>query len=479
MVPKINLILSLICRDYLADKSMEDPTFKFMPVIFGDKNPQCQIPEVSALTAKFQLYISLISGIFSALVSPHLGALSDRIGRKRVIAFCSMGSFILEIITIIVGNNPDNMSPYWILLGYVFDGLCGSFTTAMALTYSYASDCTAPARRNVAFGLFHGTLFTGMAVGPVLAAYIIKWAGNIMVIFYIALGCHVFFILFLLILIPESLQEAHQRTARAKYNDVMKSIRYSTLSSRIRNYNFFSPLSILWPTGPSSSFAVRKNLLLIAAIDTAMFGVAMGTMNVIIIYAEYMFDWYTLESSRYMSIVATSRVTTLLMILPLITRIVRGPPSAQSGRHHGADMLDIVLIRIAILFDLAGYIGYSVVRTGNLMILSGIIASVGGIGSPTLQSALTKHIPPDRTGQLLGATGLLHALARVIAPTIFNLIFSATVGKFSQAVFVCLASVFVVAELFSWFLKPGLYFDERVPLESNDDHEDTTDDVIS
>ncbi|KAK3044359.1 hypothetical protein LTS18_001484, partial [Coniosporium uncinatum] len=85
---------------------------------------------------------------------------------------------------------------------------------------------------------------------------------------------------------------------------------------------------------------------------------------------------------------------------------------------------------------------------------------IGGIGSPTLQSALTKHVPPDKTGQLLGASGLLHALARVVSPTIFNGIYSATVGKFTQTVFVCLTVTFGAAFVVSWMVKPHVYLDE-------------------
>lgn len=463
MVPKINLVLSLICRDYLADQAAQNPTFKFMPVIFGDTNPQCRVPEVQSLAAKFQLYASLISGIFSALVAPHLGAASDRYGRKKVIAFASLGAFALETITIIVGTNPDTISPYWILLGYFFDGLCGSFTSALALSYSYASDCTPPERRNVSFAYFHGTLFLGMAVGPVLAGYIIKWAGNIMVIFYVALGCHIFFVLFLILFIPESLSKERQHLAQARYNDKLKAADYSTWRAHFEYYNVFEHLSVLWPKEEGSSFALRKNLVLHAAIDTCMFGVAMGTMNVIVLYAEYMFDWDNLESSKFISIINSVRVCGLIIVLPAITRLVRGPVRGKSSKQRGADMLDITLIRLAILFDVSGYIGYSLAKTGTAMIVSGVVASLGGIGSPSLQSSLTKHIPPDRTGQLLGATGLLHALARIVAPTIFNSIYSATVGKFTQTVFVCLGSVFVLAEIFSWFLKPHGMFISALP----------------
>ena len=95
------------------------------------------------------------------------------------------------------------------------------------------------------------------------------------------------------------------------------------------------------------------------------------------------------------------------------------------------------------------------------MIASGMTAALGGIGPPTLQSSMTKHIPADRTGQILGAAGLLHALARVVAPIIFNLIYSRTVATYAGVVFICLASVFVIVFILSWFVKPGVYFDEK------------------
>ena len=455
IVPKTYLILELLCRDYLSDRAVKDPNFQFMPVIFGSENPQCRDPHVQSLAARFQLYQSLLSGVFSAIVSPYLGALSDRIGRKKVIAFATLGTFCAEVITVIVGTHPGEISVYWILVGYLLDGLCGSFTTSMALSFAYAADCTPPERRNVAFGYFHGTLFAGIALGPIMAGYLMKATGSIVIVFYVALGCHVFFILFLLLAIPESVSKERQLHAREKYRDKMLAPEYETWLRMLKNYNLFEPLSILWPKGEGSSPKLRKNLVLLAAIDTTMFGVAMGTLQIILIYAEFKFGWDAVRSSMFLSAVNLCRVTALVVGLPLLTRWVRGPMKKQSSGHRGADRLDINIVRCAILFDLLGYIGYATAQTGGLMILAGMIASLGGIGSPTLQSALTKHIPSDRTGQVLGATGLLHALARVVAPTIFNLIYSETVGVFPQTVFICLASVFILAAIMSWFLKPN------------------------
>jgi len=425
-----------------------------MPVIFGADNPQCQIPEVQAMVSRFMLYGNLLAGGLSAIITPKLGAMSDRYGRKKAIAYASLGTFLAEIVTIVVANYPDTFSVYWILLGFFFDGLCGSFTASMALTYSYAADCTPPARRNVSFGYFHGVLFTGIALGPFFAGYLIKWTGEILIVFYIALGCHLFFLLFLLFVIPESLSQERQQHAREKHKvKVQEHVNTSWLGpSQITN--FLEPLKILWPTGEGSSPGLRRNLVLLAGIDTIMFGVAMGTMSIVIYYAEFMFNWGNFESSMFQSVVNLSRVFALFAILPSLTRFARGPISAQAQRHEGSDKLDINVIRMALVFDLCGYIGYATAQNGGWMMLAGAVAAFGGAGSPTLQSSLTKHVPPVRTGQVLGATGLLHALARVIAPTVFNLIYSVTVGRFTQAVFVCLASLFVLALIMSLFLKP-------------------------
>lgn len=429
-----------------------------MPIILGGENPQCRIPEVQSLVSKFTLYCNLASGLLSAIISPKLGALSDRYGRKWMMSVTILGSILCEIVIVVVARYPNTFSVNWILLGYVFDGLGGTFIAAMALSFAYASDCTVPDKRNVVFGYYHGCLFCGIAIGPILAGYIVKATGQLLSIFYIALGAHSAFLLFLLFVVPESLSQKRQLQAREK-SEFVGVGEHQTLSEwyhyTIELFtNMFKPLTILWPTGAGTNPAVRRNLAFLAAVDTTVFGVAMGSLAVVIIYIEYEFGWGILETSAFVSIVNISRVFTLLVILPVASRILRGPRSNTEQRLSGCDSIDLAIIRTAIFFDLLGYIGYATVRTGSLFIICGAIASIGGMGSPSLQAALTKHVPPDRTGQVLGAMGLLHASARVVAPTIFNLIYAGTVGKFTQTVFVCLAATFGVAFILSWFIRP-------------------------
>ena len=439
---------------------MQDPTFHMMPVILGDDNPQCSIPEVSARTTKFLLYGSLISGILSAIVSPKLGALSDQYGRLRLLCLGTLGILLQEVVIICVATWPDKFSVNWVLLGFMFDGLGGSFIAGMAISYAYASDCTSPQRRNIVFGWYQSALFGGIALGPLLSGYIVKLTGKILNVFYTALGLHTVFVLFLFLVVPESLSKERQLAARQKKKDVIDPVegssqsKFSYLAKLIQSANLLEPLSILWPTGEGTNPAVRWNLVLIAAVDTTMFGVAMGTLTVILLYVELEFGWGTYETSIFVSIANTCRSFTLIVLLPLAIRLLRGPQSKSVRRNSGSDNIDLGIIRAAILFDVLGYVGYTLVRRGDLFILCGAAASLGGIGSPTLQAALTKHVPHDRTGQVLGAVGLLHASARVVAPTVFSLIFAKTVDNFRQTVFVCLAATFGVALILSLFIRP-------------------------
>ncbi|KAK0938786.1 hypothetical protein LTR29_009636 [Friedmanniomyces endolithicus] len=460
IAPRINLILEMVCRQYISERQAAEPGFTMAPVDFSNgDNDQCRIPEVQSRVSIFMLWASLLGGILSALTAPKLGALSDRYGRKPIIIFTSIGTVLSEIITLFAALYPETFPVNFLLVGFALDGLFGSFIVAMAIANSYAADCTPPQLRNVAFGYFHGCLFTGLAIGPIIAGYLVEWTGQIAIVFVVLLAVHLFFILFIALACPESLTKPRQHTARDRHAaDLAKLGPTSDWISWARHNSLLGPLKILYPTGPHSTPALRWNLVVLAAVDTIAFGVAMGSMTMVLMYTNYRLGWKTFESARFMSIVNTARVLCLVVALPLVTRLVRGKIDPKK-RNTGCDTFDMSVIRVALFFDTLGYLGYTLARRGDLFILSGVVAALGGIGSPTLQSALTKHVPAEQTGQLLGAMGLLHALARVVAPTVFNAIYSATVGKHTSTVFICLTSTFGLAFVLSWLIRPHVYPD--------------------
>ena len=181
-------ILDLVCKQYFADQHSRNPDKVFMPVLLGTDNPQCQIPEVSADSAKFLLVMGLFTGVLSAVVAPKIGHLSDRYGRTRLMALASVGGVLNEFITILVAKYPDTIDYRWLLLGSIFDGMTGSFTAGSVMSQSYTSDCTPPSKRAVFMGYMHACLFAGLAFGPLLGGYFVKWTGSLVSIFYVVMG---------------------------------------------------------------------------------------------------------------------------------------------------------------------------------------------------------------------------------------------------------------------------------------------------
>jgi len=411
------------------------------------------------------LAYGLVSGLISAFTSPRLGSLSDRYGRKKLMTYSSFGLLIVEVFTLLAVKCPQYFTVNIFLVGAMVDGLCGSFMLAMALAYSYGADCTSPKNRAVAFGAFQGCLFFGIAVGPVLGGLLVEATGNMLSIFYVAMLIYAVFILYITLVLPESLSKRRQLEARATRTRMNQQQYGKHWISHFNPRAVLQPLAILFPTGPGTSTGLRLNLGFLAAIDFILFGVGLGGMAVLILYAEKTFAWGNLESSMYLSVVNSTRVTILLVVLPLVSHLVR----RNREEHHGSDALDINLIRFAIIVEAVGYFGYSVAPTGAVFTLFGAFAALGGVGSPTLQSSLTKHVPQDKTGQLLGALALLHSLARVVAPAVFNLIYAKTVGTVPQAVFVCLSSTFGIAFICSLFIKAGLRWEDEA---GTDEHEE-------
>lgn len=469
---------------------MDDPTFIVAPVVLGGDNPQCNIAEVQQNVATFMLVLNVIVGVLSAYTTPKIGSLSDRFGRKKLLALTSFGGVLGELVTIFAARFPDVIHYRWLILGVIFDGLAGSFTAGSVLSHSYTSDCTPPSKRGVTIGYIHACLFSGLAFGPLLAGYFVKWTGSLLSVFYVTLGCHLIFIACVIFILPESVSKRRQLLAREKHRadqvtraqrtrewasqylataegatswlwSWLASPKYANAAASIRAANPLEPLKVLAPRGHANR-RVKRNLILLAAIDTVILGAAMSSGQVTLLYSEFIFHWGNFETSRFISLVSLVRVVVLLTLLPIINYIFRIRPAQkrrrESGaiaeRSAGADGLDVWLLRLAIVSDVIGITGYVFVRTEALFVLSGVITAFGGVGSATIQAALSKHVPAETIGQLLGAIGLLHALSRIVSPIVFNGLYAATVKTFPQAVFVLISGIFTVVLILSMFVKP-------------------------
>ncbi|KAF2865347.1 major facilitator superfamily domain-containing protein [Massariosphaeria phaeospora] len=471
-MPRMNVIVSLICRNVLAKDSLPNFSDSAMPlsrrhggmprssssmsmnstasspaIIIRDYNLQCAIPAVESSTALFNLWGNLLAGTIAAIATPIWGKLSDRFGRVKPLAAASSVMFASEVVVVLVAKYPDAMSLGWVYLAFVLEGISGSFILIMALASSYAAYCTSLSTRTTALGYFHGNMFFGMAAGPALGGYLgmSSGASNLLLVFYTGLGMRASAILFLFLLVPESLSISPSTATL--------SLRPSSLPSLLQH---LSPLRLLSILSPSST-PHAHTLLPLALINTILFGAVMAAMN---------------ESGVFLSTVNIFRTLATVGVLPLVVYVAGRWGGATRGYAHShapvknnkeeehwdeattgyVPTLDVALLRTAIVSDMLGFIGYALAPTGTLFTLSGAIASLGAIG---LATSMTKLLPAAQTGELLGALRFLQALARVVAPTVAGLVYNATAESVPQVVFWGIAGCFGVAGGLTFVVRRG------------------------
>ncbi|GAO16786.1 hypothetical protein UVI_02057680 [Ustilaginoidea virens] len=456
---------------------LQDPRPSFDSIIIGSDNPQCKGPEVQKLAATFMLVMNLCTGMHSAFAAPKIGHLSDRHGRRRLLALACCGGLLGELITILAATFPQTVHYRWLLLGSILEGFTGSFTAVGLLIQSYTSDCTPPSKRAVALGYVHACVFIGFALGQFLGGEIVKLTGSLISVLYVCLVAHSVFILLVWFVVPESLSKKKQVAAQEKHHQETQQRAGHVSSSWIswaREKNPLAALSILWPRERGTSTRLRVNLVALAACDMIMMGSAVAASQVIILYVEYVFDWKTPEASRFIAATSLVRVVALMGVFPVINYYFRVRPAARRRResgfvpldkNNGADNVDIWILRLALLSDVLGFVGYTVARSPALLVASGMITAFGGLGGATNQSVVTKHVPQDRVGRVLGAFGMLQALVRVVGPVLFNSLYAATVATYPQAIFVALASLFSLALICSFLVTPFVHWEEDADQE--------------
>jgi DHA1 family tetracycline resistance protein-like MFS transporter len=149
--------------------------------------------------------VTLLFSIYSIcqfIGAPILGAISDRKGRKPVLAFSQLGSAVgyvlLGLATQVAWKWP-GMLLLLVYLSRIIDGFTGgNISTAQA----YISDVTTPQTRSRAMGLIGMAFGLGFSVGPFLGGVLGK--SNVSLPAYVAAGFSLFAALLTFIRLPES-----------------------------------------------------------------------------------------------------------------------------------------------------------------------------------------------------------------------------------------------------------------------------------
>ncbi|KAF9359625.1 hypothetical protein BGX34_008240 [Mortierella sp. NVP85] len=524
---------ALLCREYLNRYTTNTTSFltnqgvdAFM--LMGDTfsvamrpSAECQVPEIQAFTAKIMGLLEVFNGLAAAFSIGYYSSLSDRHGRKGILILAFVATFLGLTALVIMDKFWDQIGFPLIILESLTNGLMGGISLALTMALAYAADCTDPAKRNVIFSWVHAALYLGYAVGPYLGGSIVKATGSILTIVYIDMAMTAFSLVFVLFFVPESLPakqpehvlrlyETFKRKTGAFISDKSTGSQSGGGGGGVAwHSHILHSLSFFKPNGRNT------NLILLAAISFLQMLAYRGTLSVIILYTNQMFDWSEYEDGIMFSLNSLVRLGTMLVLLPFLTRLhkrafakkqsrIQAEAATEARRqgkqhqnHRGRQVsvdsattlfsnqataastttqpsastetktatvrtraevfsdikFDTWMIRLGFAISSITYVGYGLAQTGWVFCFWTVLHSFCIIAAPSIKSLLTTLAEPSQFGTVLGAIQVVDSVAAVCSPLAISWVYAFTVKSMPEFVWYSLAFWAALCVVFSFMIR--------------------------
>ncbi|MFQ5563216.1 MAG: TCR/Tet family MFS transporter [Parvularculaceae bacterium] len=346
--------------------------------------------------ARWGGYLLFVYALMQFFMSPVLGALSDKFGRRPVILL-SLGGYAADFM--IMGLAPNLV---WLFFGRM---MSGGFAATYATANAYIADVTPPEKRAANFGLMGAAFGIGFTIGPVIGGLLGELGPRIP--FFAASALALANVLYGFIVLPETLPEADRRAFNWKR------------------------------ANPGGNLFHMRRYRLVLWVFAAFFLIQLAHNALVSTWAYYAYEKFTWSESQ---------VGLSLMVVGITTAIVQGGltrtviPKIGETR---AALLGVVSFIISLL-------GYAFATQGWMIYGWIIVGSLGGFIMPSIQGIMSRTLPPNEQGELQGAIASVMSITMIIGPIVMTQIFAAFThedGKiyFPGAAFVAAAILATIA----------------------------------
>jgi DHA1 family tetracycline resistance protein-like MFS transporter len=325
--------------------------------------------DVASGSSSYGWLISIFS-LMQFVASPILGALSDRFGRRKVILIATAGSAIDYVI---MANAP---TMTWLFVARLISGVTAGI---LATANAYIVDVTPAEKRAQAFGLLGAAFGVGFIIGPVVGGFL----GNISLRlpFWFAAGCSALNWLWGFFVLPESLKPEHKREFDWKR------------------------------ANPVGALLALKRIPAVFNLVEAYFILMFSQTMLQSIWALYMDKRYGWGPRDVGLSLGFAGLLTILVQAVLIRRIVPRLGETRS-------------VVIGFSIGIAAQLCYGFASHGWMVYAIICLGAFAGIGSPALQSYITRHVPHNEQGAVQGVLMGLTSMANIPGPFVSTHSFS-------------------------------------------------------
>lgn len=325
--------------------------------------------------------LCLLLASFSAtqfLFAPFWGKVSDRIGRKPVLAIALLGFSISFVLIGLSGS---------ILMILIWETIGGALSAGIyPAALAYIADISRPAQRGRLMGLMGASSGLGIIFGPALGGYVAQW--GLMTPFFLAAIISFLTLVFGYVFLPES-YKGRKHSDNGPHISIL-----SALKMRVGIF-FVVALFIAFAAagfeGTYSYYVMdRFHLSAEGATDMSLLGFPLS-----------------LTGPGVMSIVCTA--------MSIVSVICQGLLVGKAIDRFGEEK--------TILFGLlVGCGGLLLLLTSfdllTMIVYSSIISIGFGLVNPCLNTLVSEHADEDHQGVVLGVLGAYGSLGRIAGPVV-------------------------------------------------------------
>ncbi|GAC1334327.1 MAG: tetracycline resistance MFS efflux pump [Isosphaeraceae bacterium] len=350
---------------------------------------------------------------------PVLGRLSDRYGRRPILAISQAGTAVSFLI---LGLSRDFRI---MLLARMLDGASGG---NILVAQAYVADVTKPENRSKSLGLIGAAFGLGFAFGPLLGGLLAsapvgrEW--QLRLPFLVAAGFSTIAWLLVLFKLPESLP------ADVRGRQKARTLSLRGLADTIRL--------------PGIGL-----LVLVGALNTLAFAALEGTFS---LFLDNRFQW------------SASQAAYAFAFLGIISALVQGGLIRRLLPRFGEPRLMIFGL-LVLSFGLASL---ALAKTFPLLILAGLLIGLGqGTSGPSIQGLLSRLTPATEQGAVFGVLTSAQTFARMINYYFGNRLLSrGSADPYWEGSAIALVAIVIAFAAIGRIRKPGLIAGEDLAAAS-------------
>ncbi|KAJ3122135.1 hypothetical protein HK100_012115 [Physocladia obscura] len=386
--------------------------------------------DVQTAAAFWVQAISLAIAIPTFFISPLIGLLLDRVGRRPIL-FLPFVAVILPAIAVLVIEAYD-LGLWLLVLADLVKGCLGGNAVFVMTVYSMFADLTTGETRTRVFYLKEAFSLFGFSFGPYIGGLLYESYG-LSTVFTVIIAAELIIVTYGLLFVKESLPESR----RKPLIDVS-----TTLNPLVHLANSLKSLLKLFST---------RTPTILALINATGALTQSAYVFIFFFVPSARFGWDSYESGRFLMVGSFCRFAYFAGIVPFIMHRLL----ARQNSHDGRVSAELWLIR-------AGLVTYVVTLTLFGRVTDGAqyyyiipIYSFASSALPTLRALLSKTVAQNAQGQLFASLEVLQSLGSLVSHAVMPIVFRATVGFMPEAICYIVAAMWGVALTATFFVAKG------------------------